>query len=429
MADSFVVASTGVTTEQNELIENIDKKTTAIADHLGVSWDIEDVDTPRYGFCIDKVEAQPGYRVTYLGAAKGKEPAHMNYQTGTFDYGGWKDIWFIKKNKPCMVKSATRQIDYYLDPNDYTRREGTTITSDVNNPSYAGNAMATIPLCYLYQYEENDKQYCWICEKQYNSNYKAYAHTRADGTIAPYFYWPLFGASSINSIARSIGNQTLAQSQTAETQINQAKANGTGWDIQSWSQRNLIQMLLILIGHSTDTQTTFGNGNCQEATSEEGLLKTGTLETKGQFWGSTANNQQVKVFHCEGVWGDQWLRTNGVFNMADGSGIIVKMTPPYNLTGSGYIKTGIVPSGTSGGYISQTKMSEYGMIPSVYSGSGTTYYCDGGWFNNSQFDMLFAGAGANNTPAIGGALSFVVDNSPSNAWWDIGSALSCEYPA
>ena len=115
--------------------------------------------------------------------------------------------------------------------------------------------------------------------------------------------------------------------------------------------------------------------------------------------------------------------------MADGSGIIVKMTPPYNLTGSGYIKTGIVPSGTSGGYISQTKMSEYGMIPSVYSGSGTTYYCDGGWFNNSQFDMLFAGAGASSTPAFGGALTVDVNSSPSDAWWILGSALSCEYPA
>ncbi len=428
MADSFVVASTGATAEQNQLIEDIDKKTTAIADHFGVNWDIEDVDTPRYGFCIDKKEAQPGYRVTYLGDAKGKEPAHMNYQTGEFEYGGWADVWFIKNNKPCMVKSSTRKIDYYLDPKDYTKREGTSTTSDVNNTSYAGNAMATIPLCWIYQYEENGKQYCWICEKQYNSNYKAYAHTREDGSIAPYFYWPLFGASSINSIARSIGNQTLAQSQTAETQIKQAQANGTGWNIQSWSQRNLIQMLLILIGHSTDTQTTFGNGNCQQASSAAGLLTTGTLEKMGQFWGSAANNKQVKVFHCEGVWGDQWLRTNGVFNMADGSGIIVKMVPPYNLTGSGYTKTGIIPSGTSGGYISETKMTEYGMIPSVYSGSGTTYYCDGGWFNNSQFDMLVAGGAANRSDING---IFCDSFSDSISWngWGLGSALSCEYPA
>ena len=116
--------------------------------------------------------------------------------------------------------------------------------------------------------------------------------------------------------------------------------------------------------------------------------------------------------------------------MADGSGIIVKMTPPYNLTGSGYIKTGIIPSGTSGGYISQTKMSEYGMIPSVYSGSGTTYYCDGGWFNNSQFDMLLSGgSGAEENGHDVGIFNFTIVNIGITATWNIGSALSCEYPA
>ena len=37
--------------------------------------------------------------------------------------------------------------------------------------------------------------------------------------------------------------------------------------------------------------------------------------------------------------------------------------------------------------------------------------------------MLFAGAGANNISVFGGALTFVVDHPPSNAWWNIGSAI------
>ena len=36
--------------------------------------------------------------------------------------------------------------------------------------------------------------------------------------------------------------------------------------------------------------------------------------------------------------------------------------------------------------------------------------------------LLIAGASANNTPAIGGALTFNVNNTPSNAWWNNGSA-------
>ena len=36
--------------------------------------------------------------------------------------------------------------------------------------------------------------------------------------------------------------------------------------------------------------------------------------------------------------------------------------------------------------------------------------------------MLLAGAGAYLTPADGGALTFNVNNTPSNAWWNNGSA-------
>ena len=37
--------------------------------------------------------------------------------------------------------------------------------------------------------------------------------------------------------------------------------------------------------------------------------------------------------------------------------------------------------------------------------------------------MLFAGAGANETPALGGALPFAVNSSPSRADWYYGSAF------
>ena len=36
--------------------------------------------------------------------------------------------------------------------------------------------------------------------------------------------------------------------------------------------------------------------------------------------------------------------------------------------------------------------------------------------------LLIAGASANNTPAIGGALTFNVNNTPSDTWWNNGSA-------
>ena len=39
------------------------------------------------------------------------------------------------------------------------------------------------------------------------------------------------------------------------------------------------------------------------------------------------------------------------------------------------------------------------------------------------FCFLIAGAGATDAPSFGGALPFVVYASPSDAWWDYGSAF------
>ena len=72
--------------------------------------------------------------------------------------------------------------------------------------------------------------------------------------------------------------------------------------------------------------------------------------------------------------------------------IKAKMVPPYNFDGTGYVSTGKVPAGTSGGFIDTAYMdSEVGFVPITANGSGTTYYCDGMWFNNGQVDYALVG--------------------------------------
>ena len=51
----------------------------------------------------------------------------------------------------------------------------------------------------------------------------------------------------------------------------------------------------------------------------------------------------------------------------------------------------MTPSGTSGGYISDSVVNEYGWFPKTASGSQTTYECDGLWFNNSQSNYAIVG--------------------------------------
>jgi len=383
----------------------------------------------RYGYRINKNDSNPETRVAYLYDAVGQTPAHMDYTRGIFNYGGWGNKWFVTENKPLMLRSDGT-VDYYLDPDDYTKKANGT-ASDVANTSYDGNAMAQFPLCWVKRWEDSNYEYEVVSDVQWDSDYKAYAHTRADGTIADYFYWSMFGGSGSSSKIRSLSEQTLSYGLTAAQEIAACQANGAKWYTHTWSQRELIRTLLILMGKSTDTQSVFGNGNCRSAMDATGMLTTGTLKDKGQFFGYSSNNQQVKVFHIEKFWGDQWDRMAGVIN--NSGAIYVKMTPEgsgYRVTDvTGYTNSGATLTGTSGGYISAATCSELGIIPTKVSGSGGAYYCDGSWFNNSQLDYLIAGASAHNATSLGGAFTFSVSNAPSYAGWDVGCGLSCESPA
>lgn len=382
----------------------------------------------RYGYRIKKAESNPSTRVEYLYDAIGMTPAKMDFTAGTFNYGSWKDVWFVTKNKPVMLKNDGT-VDYGLNPNDYTYKEDGT-ASDVANTSYGGNAMAAIPLCYVKRYEQDGYEYEIVSDVQYDKDYKAYAHTRADGSIADYFYWSMFGGSGSASKIRSLSGQRPAHDLTAEQEIAGCKENGSRWYTHSWSQRNLIRTLCILMTKTTDLQAAFGIGNCRQGTNFDSVLTTGTLKDKGQFYGSNGSTTQVKVFHIERFWGDQWDRTAGLINY-NGS-IYAKMTPEYQgyrvNDVEGYVNTNLKLTGTSGGYISKCTCSEYGEIPTEISGSGTTYYADGSWFDNSGLKYLVSGASADGASALGGGFSFDVNNPPSWAYWGYGCGLSCEQP-
>lgn len=375
------------------------------------------------GFRMKKSESSPATKVEYTEGAVGLTPAKVNLTTGEFDYGSFKDFWFVKDNKPVMLKNDGTEA-YELDPNDYTKKADGT-ASDVSNTSFGGNAMSRIPKTYLKMWEEDGYEYCNICDVKLDDDYHAYAHTRADGSEMDYIYLSMFEGSLASNKVRSIKGLNPMANQNGTNELTYAKANGSGWSTRSWAQRNLINMLLILMGKTTDMQTAFGYGYYTGGTSSNpNYLQTGGASNKGQFYGTNKTRDYVKVFHIENWWGDVWERIEGC--VTNGSvHILVKSIPPYNTTGSGYVDTGVVPGGTSGGYISACKMTEHGLIPMTASGSETTQYPDGLWYAKDCY--AFVGGDSDYGFLVGG-LALNVHNAVSSAHWCFGAALSCEQP-
>ena len=303
----------------------------------------------RYGMRINLLDSNPATRVKYLYDAVGMTPAGMNFAGGGFDYGDWGDIWFVKKNRPVMVRTDGT-VDYELNHENHALKLNGG-ASDITKTSYGGNAMSEIPLIWVKRWTQNNYHFVVFCEEQYDDTYKAYAHTDADGNVLPVTYFPMYEGSVVNNRMRSLSGLTPTASMTDEQETTAAKQNGDRWDKQSFSEINLMYEMCTMITCSTNSQGKFGNGNSQS----DNFLQTGTLNGKGQFFGYTSTTQAVKVFYCENFFANYWKRLRGLLLI---NGVYhVKAVPPYNSTGAGYTNTGLTPSGTSGGYCSRMEMA------------------------------------------------------------------------
>lgn len=393
-----------------------------------------------YGFKLDQNESDPASMITYLPDCDNSQykSAFMNYTTDTFDYGDWGDVWFIKNLKPVMLK-YDGTVDYELDKNDYTKKADGT-ASDVANTAYGGNAMIGFPKVYWKIVDNGDNTAnIYFCDKKIDNDFHCWSHIDNNGNEIDYCYMPIYVGSLVDGKLRSLSGLAPMAGQTRQTGIDYAKENNTGLDViwytEVYSDRKLIELLLLLIGKSINSQSVFGTGNNNSyiSTSNTGVKNSGTMDTKGLFWGNQDNVSGVKLFGMEHIWGNTWRSIAGWIN--DNGAQKIKMTygqsdgstvDGYNLDGSGYITvTNSTPSGTVGGYISKMLFNESGLIPVIVSGSATTYYCDGLWFDNTQIYYVSVGGCSNNLLGVGVFCSALLHVSLAKTW-DISASISCK---
>lgn len=401
-----------------------------------------------YGFHVTDNESNPDSKVKYISGCdnEGFTPAKMNYTTGKFNHGSWtgKHQWFFPK--PCMLK-YDGTVAYYLDPDDYTKKEDGT-PSDVADANFGGNAMM--------EWGQHGKKIwikivpnpanlfegdVYICDKKLDDKFYAWNFYNNQNVLVDHFYTAIYNGTEISGKLRSLSGKTPVASKTADQEVTLATANNPSgkkmWYTETYSDRFTVNMLLLLMAKTTDTQKAYGNGNIYYANDTGGsIMNTGSMDKKGLFFGSNSTTAHigVKVFGMEHWWGNQWRRIAGYIN-ANGTQKI-KMTygtadgttaTSYNTTGSGYhaIANG-TPDGTSGGYTNKMIFHEIGgMIPKTSSGSETTHYTDGNWFNNAQVDYAVVGGDCScGLPC--GALCSCVITLASNAAWSVGATLSCK---
>ena len=377
----------------------------------------------RYGIKISKKEKNPDKRVTYIHDAKDLQPARMNFDTGVFEYGSWQGRAFAapENNYPCMVKADGTE-DYKLMQEDYTKKEDGA-ASDVANTDYAGNAMAAFKGGWLCQYETEADEFIIWSNVKYDDGYNAYHRTAPDGVIREGFYRHIYKPTLVDGKARSISGAEIMGGFTAQQERQLCKANGEAWEQSTWQQWNYIICLLKIMAKTDDLQAAYGYGNCDSNTWKP--LPTGTLNGKGQFYGSRSINQQVKVFHTEALWGDKWERLAGL--IVDNGIVKVHTHGEYNFTGEGYKSIyRYMANDFDYGFVDGTVMTPYGRFPVSFNGSRHAYTADYGAIDTEIVSVPRVGGNCGSGLNCGAYV--YLSNTASTAYWGLAPGLSCIMP-
>lgn len=328
-----------------------------------------------------------------------------------------------------MLK-ADGTVDYYLDPDDYTKKADGT-ASDVTNMSYDGNAMMEWAPVFTKVVREGNRLYMYFCSEKYDDDYECYSCKKSDGEYGEHFYMPIYEGYVSSGKMRSMSSgQKPTVNTTAENEATYATANGTGWNTTLWADEQLLQMLGILFFERLNLQVACGY-NPGSSTSAITHVN-GTANAKGMFYGHASTNAVgTKYFGMENWWGHRWRRCNGL--MCINRRVKVKLTNStidgstvtgYNRTGNGYIDTGVDVPSASESYIKEISGDPRCVTApvTVTGASSTTYYCDAAWSAAGTMQLILGGSVYFGASA--GLFAFYVSDAPSNAAWNIGASLS-----
>lgn len=382
-----------------------------------------------YGIYIDETDPDEETCVHKLGGYDNYffERPFMDFDEDKFYWGGWKNVQMLPK--PCMLNSDGT-VDYYLDPDDYTKKADGT-ASDVTNMSYDGNAMMEWAPVFTKVVREGNRLYMYFCSEKYDDDYECYSCKKSDGEYGEHFYMPIYEGYVSSGKMRSMSSgQKPTVNTTAENEATYATANGTGWNTTLWADEQLLQMLGILFFERLNLQAACGY-NPGSSTSAITHVN-GTANAKGMFYGHASTNAVgTKYFGMENWWGHRWRRCNGL--MTIDRRVKVKLTNStidgstvtgYNRTGNGYIDTEVDVPSANESYIKEISGDPRCVTaPVTVSGaSSTTYYCDAAWSAAGTIQLLLGSSVNYGAPA--GLFAFGVSAAPSDAAWYFGASLS-----
>lgn len=204
------------------------------------------VELKTYTVRIDLNNSNPETSCTYMDDAIGVTPG----------YEGWKDKPIIKSIKPCVL-GADGTVKYYLQKDDYTKKEDGS-TSILTGED--GDVMVEIPKIGYRLWNDENYQYVSVTEDPNKDGYCYYAHSlEAVGDCDKIYYGVYLGYIDGNNLySRSRVSPTVSTSLTNFRTY--ASNRGTGYSLESFFPRTLMQCLYVVMYKNLNSQAALGQG-------------------------------------------------------------------------------------------------------------------------------------------------------------------------
>ena len=361
-----------------------------------------------YTVRIDLNNSDPETSCTYMDDAIGITPG----------YDGWKDKPIIKSIKPCVL-GADGIVKYYLQKDDYTKKEDGSVS---NLTGTDGDVMVEIPKIGYRLWSDGSYQYVSVTTEANKENYCYYAHSLdSTGDCDKIYYGAYYGYINSNNLySRSGVSPTVS---TSLTDFRSYAANrGTGYSLESFFPRILMQCLYVIMYKNLDSQTALGQG----LTNVSAKVNTGGTNSQSFCYGTTSGSNQVKFLGIEDFWGNLYGWLDGVY--CDGSRNIKTDYRNSVFTGTNgnnfQFSTATGTSQNYSGYINKIMGTNTTGFVKDYNnntdGDESTYFAD---YGRVYFGSFGGCGGYWNVGANAGAFCLSLGDSASIAGSTIGARL------
>lgn len=198
------------------------------------------------------------------------------------------------------------------------------------------------------------------------------AHT-VDSSEKDHIYISAYLGTEVSSAIRSLSGKIPISNKTIGTMRNKAQTNGTGYQLMTYYNLLMLQVLYIVFFKNRDGQSSLGRGRVDGA----GSINTGGTNNKGMFYGSTSD-EQIKFCGIEDFWGNRYYWIDGLYRDINRN-IMISKQDVFDDWGSGYENYGQGATADINGYIGTVQGgNETGFIIKTSDGSATTKYTDNG---------------------------------------------------